>query len=98
MELLVSLCNIAVFKGSGSIWGAKKKEKQSGTPSWMQSRFCPHFGTILGVILGAKIVKTATWIYSMVFMRFRGPAARLSRFSESLGAKAPYRFLEEIYL
>ena len=36
----------------GSIWGAKKKEKQSGTPSWRQSRFCLHFGTVLRVILG----------------------------------------------
>ena len=53
----------------GSIWGAKKKEKQSGTPSWMQSRFCLHFGTIVRVILEAKIVQTATGIETLFFRR-----------------------------
>ena len=67
---LFYLRNIAVFKVLGSTRGAKKKEKQSGTPSWMQSRFCLHFGTILGVILEAKSVKTATGIETLFFMRF----------------------------
>ena len=58
-KYLFYLSNIAVFKGLGLHLGCQKEGKQSGTPSWMQSRFCPHFGTILGVILGAKIVKTA---------------------------------------
>ena len=88
VEMLVLPKVILLFSRVwASIWSAKKKEKQSGTPSWMQSRFCLHFGSILGVILGAKIVKTATWIDTMVGMRLRVPKARFSRSSKSLAAK-----------
>jgi len=36
----------------------------------MQSRFCFHFGTILGVILGAKSVQTVMWTETLFFTRF----------------------------
>ena len=32
----------------GSSLGAEEKEKQSPTLSWRKSRFCLHFGSILG--------------------------------------------------
>ena len=49
----------------GSIWGAKKREQQSRSPIWIPSRLCGHFGTILGVIFGAQIVKTAMLEWSL---------------------------------
>jgi len=39
----------------GSIWGAKVNEKQSVIPIWIQTRFYGDFGSILEVILEAKI-------------------------------------------
>ena len=39
----------------GSISGAKMREKQSGIPIWIKTRFCGDFGSVLRVILGGKI-------------------------------------------
>ncbi len=39
----------------GSIWGAKVREKQSGIPIWIKTRFCGDFGFVLKVILGPTI-------------------------------------------
>ena len=40
----------------GSIWGARKREKQSANPIRILTRFCDDFGIILDIILGVKIV------------------------------------------
>ena len=58
----------------GSIWGARKTEKQSGIPIWIQTRFYNEFGIILGIILGAKIVETSMWIL-IIFLE--GPGGGL---------------------
>ena len=39
----------------GSIWGAKMREKQSGIPIWIKTRFYADFGSVLRVILVVKI-------------------------------------------
>ena len=39
----------------GSIWGAKMREKWSGIPVWIKTRFCDDFGSVLGVIWHPKI-------------------------------------------
>ena len=58
---------ILMFSGVvGSIWGAKKREKQSANPIRIPTRFCDDFGIILGVILGAKIVQKSMWILSVL--------------------------------
>ena len=41
----------------GYIWVAIKREKQSANPIWIPSRFCFDFGSILEIMLEAKIVK-----------------------------------------
>ena len=38
----------------GSIWGAKMREKQSGSPSWIKTQVYSDFGFVLRVILVAK--------------------------------------------
>ena len=59
-------CVILLFSGVvGSIWGARKREKQSANPIRIPTRFCDDFGTILGVILGAKIVQKSMWNLSV---------------------------------
>ena len=46
---------ILLFSGVvGSIWGARKREKQSANPILSPTRFCYDFGIILGGIVGAK--------------------------------------------
>ena len=57
----------------GSIWGARKRDKQSANPIRIPTRFCDDFGFILGVILKAKIVQQSMWILS-VFLE--GPGER----------------------
>ena len=52
----------------GSICGAKKRETQSANPIRIPTRFCDDFGTILEVILEAKIVQKSMWILS-VFLK-----------------------------
>ena len=53
---------ILVFPGVvGSIWGARKREKQSANPICIPTQFCDDFGAILGIILRAKIVKILMW-------------------------------------
>ena len=62
---------ILVFSGVvGSIWGARKREKESANPIRIPTRFCDDFGIILGVVLGAKIVQTSMWILSVFFEVF----------------------------
>ena len=57
---------ILTFSGVvGSIWGARKREKRSTNPIWIPTRFCDDFGSILGVILGVKIVQKTMWILSV---------------------------------
>ena len=57
---------ILTFSGVvGSIWGARKREKQSANPIWIPTRFCDDFGRVWGVILGANIVQTSMWILSV---------------------------------
>ena len=57
---------ILLFSGVvGSIWGARKREKQGANPIRIPTRFCDDFGIILGVILGAKIVQKSMWILSV---------------------------------
>ena len=38
----------------GSIWGAKVREKQSGIPIWIKTRFYSDFGFVLRVIVVSK--------------------------------------------
>ena len=49
----------------GSIWGARKREKRSTNPIWIPTRFCDDFGSILGIVLGAKIVQKSMWVLSV---------------------------------
>ena len=49
----------------GSIWDAKKREKQSGNQISIETPFCHDLGIILGGILGAKIVQESMWILSV---------------------------------
>ena len=64
---------IFMFSGVvGSIWGARKREKQSANPIRILTRFCDDFGIILGVILGVKIVQTSTWVLSVFLEGPRG--------------------------
>ena len=51
------LSNIDVVKGCGLHLVAEKRAKESKNPIWIQTRFCDDLETILGVILGAKIVQ-----------------------------------------
>ena len=39
----------------GSIWGARMREKQSGIPSVIKTRFYDDVGSVLKVILVSKI-------------------------------------------
>ena len=39
----------------GSIWGAKMREKQSGIPIWIETKFYDDFGFVLRDILVSKI-------------------------------------------
>ena len=41
----------------GSIWDAKKREKQSGNQISIETPFCDDLGIILGGIWGAKILQ-----------------------------------------
>ena len=75
---LLPLNNTAVLKGSDSIWGAKKKGKQSGTLSWMQSRFCLHFGSIWGDIWESRKRQNSDVDIELGLHAFWGPATRLS--------------------
>ena len=70
---------ILLFSGVvGSIWGAGKREKQSANLIRIPTRFCDDFGTILGVISGAKIVQKSMWILSDFW---EGPWGGLRKFS-----------------
>jgi len=60
----------------GSIWGAKVNEKQSAIPIWIQTRFYDDCGSILGVILEAKIDEKHIEI-SMDFGGIPGGSPRL---------------------
>ena len=60
VELLVSLCDIAVFKGSGNHLGCQKERKTEWDAELDAKSVLAHFGTIFKVVLGAKIVQTAT--------------------------------------
>ena len=46
---------IAVFVVCGLHLGAKVREKQSGIPIWIKTRFCGDFGSVLRVIVVTKI-------------------------------------------
>ena len=48
----------------GSMWDAKKREKQSGNQIAIGIPFCDDLGIILGGILGAKIVQQSMRILS----------------------------------
>ena len=57
---------ILTFSGVvGSIWGVRKREKQSANPIRIPTRFCDDFGIILEIILGTKIVQKSMWILSV---------------------------------
>ena len=93
-KCLFYLSNIAVFKGLGLHLVCEKERKIEWDAELDAKSVLASFRDDFRVVLGAKIVQTATWIYSMVFMRFRVPKARFSRSSKFLGAKRPYHFLE----
>ena len=57
--------NIYFFYGCGSIWDAKKREKQSGNQISIETPFCDDLGIILGGILEPKIVQESMWILSV---------------------------------
>ena len=44
----------------GSIWGARMREKQSGIPILIKTRFYDDFGSVLKVMLVAKIDKKSS--------------------------------------
>ena len=52
------------FNVTGSISGAKMREKEAGISIRIQNLFFDEFGTILGDIWGAKIVQTPIKILS----------------------------------
>ena len=54
-QCLFYVSNIAVFVVCGFHLGAKMREKQSGIPIWIKTRFYGDFGFVLRVILGAQI-------------------------------------------
>ena len=56
----------------GSICGAKKREKQSANPIRIPTRFRDDFGSILRVILGAKIIQKSILILSVFLEGPRG--------------------------
>ena len=62
----------------GSIWGARKRDKQSANPIRIPTRFCDDFGFILGVILKAKIVQQSMWILSVFPEGPRGGLRKVS--------------------
>ena len=86
--------NIAVFKGWGLHFVCEKRRKIEWGAELDAKSVLASFRDDFRVVLGAKIVQTATWIDGIVFMRWRVPKARFSRPSSALGAKRPYRFLE----
>ena len=49
----------------GSIWDAKKREKQSGNQVSIETPFCDDLGIILGGIWGTKILQQSMWILSV---------------------------------
>jgi len=68
-KCLFYLSNIAVFKGSGVHLGCQKERKIEWDAELDAKSVLASFRDDFRVILGAKIVKTATWIDSMVFRR-----------------------------
>ena len=86
-KCLFYIRNIAVFKGLDLHLVCEKERKIEWDAELDAKSVLVSFRNDFRAISGAKIVKTATWIYTMVFMRWRVPKARFSRFSKSLGAK-----------
>ena len=85
VELLVSLCNIAIFTGLGLHLGCQKDRKTEWDAELDAKSVLSSFRDHCGVIWGAKIVKTATWIDRRVVMRWRVPKARFSETFEPAG-------------
>ena len=54
-KCLFYVSNIDVFVVYGLHLGAKMREKQSGIPIWIKTRFSGDFGSVLRVMVGAKI-------------------------------------------
>ena len=79
--------DIAVCKGLGDHLVCEEERKIEWDTELDAKSVLASFRDDFRVVLGAKIVQGATWIYSIVFMRWRVPKARCSRSSPPLGAK-----------
>jgi hypothetical protein len=86
-KCLFYLRNIAVFKGLGLHLVCEKERKIEWDAELDAKSVLASFRDDFRVVLGAKIVQTATWIDCMVCMRWRVRKARFSRLSKFLGAK-----------
>ena len=78
-KCLFYLRNIAVFKGLGLHLVCEKERKIEWDAELDAKSVLASFRDDFRVVLGAKIVQTATWIDSMVFTRWRVPKARFSK-------------------
>ena len=78
-KCLLYLSNIVVFNGLGLHLVCEKERKIEWDAELDAKSVLASFRDDFRVVLGAKIVQTATWIDSMVFMRSVVPKARFSK-------------------
>ena len=76
-KCLFYLSDITVSKGLGLHFLCEKERKIEWDTELDAKSVWASFRNDFRFVLGAKIVKTATWIYSMVFMRWRVPKSKV---------------------
>ena len=86
-KCLFYLRNIAVFKGLGLHLVCEKERNIEWDAELDAKSVLASFRNDFRVVLGAKIVQTATWIYSMVFMSFGLRQQGFRKFRESLALR-----------
>ena len=86
-KCLFYLRNIAVFKGLGLHLVCEKERKIEWDAELDAKSVLAAFRNDFRVIWGAKILKTATWIDSRVFMRFMVRQQGFPKVSKILSAK-----------